>query len=87
MDGRAGPLSETHIDVRKRGMRSEQRPRRYVAPQWLLALAPVLRYSATRDAYVLRVVGNSYGPVLRSERRRDRRAREPERRARISGVG
>jgi len=72
-------------------MRSEQRPRRYVASHWLLALAPVLRYSATRDAYVLRAIGNSYGPVLRPERRRDRRVRESfdgsERRTRISGFG
>jgi hypothetical protein len=51
-------------------MRTQQRPRRYVAPHWLLALKPALRYSATRDAYVLRGVGNSTGPVLRVDRRR-----------------
>jgi hypothetical protein len=51
-------------------------------------LAPLLRYSATRDAYVLRAIGGSYGPVLRPERRRGRRS-EPasdgaERRARTA---
>ncbi len=54
-------------------MRSAARPRRYVAHFWLLALRPVLRYSATRDAFVLRLVGNSRGPVLRLDRRRRRR--------------
>jgi hypothetical protein len=50
-------------------MRTQQRPRRYVAPHWLLVLKPVLRYSATRDAYVLRGIGNSTGSVLRVDRR------------------
>jgi hypothetical protein len=54
-------------------MRSAPRPRRYVARFWLLTLRPVLRYSATRDAFVLRLVGNSRGPVLRPDRRRGRR--------------
>jgi len=51
-------------------MRTQQRPRRYIARHWLLALKPVLRYSATRDAFVLRGIGNSAGPVLRIDRRR-----------------
>jgi hypothetical protein len=51
-------------------MRSIQRPRRYVARHWLLILGPVLRHSPSRDAYVLRVVGNRGGPVLRLDRRR-----------------
>jgi hypothetical protein len=51
-------------------MRTQQRPRRYVARHWLVVLKPVLRYSATRDAFVLRAVGNSLGPVLRVNRRR-----------------
>ena len=50
-------------------MRTQQRPRRYVAPHWLSMLKPVLRYSTTRDAYVLRAVGRSNGPVLRVDRR------------------
>jgi hypothetical protein len=53
-------------------MRSTTRPRRYVARHWLLILRPVLRYSATRDAFVLRAVGSSRGPVLRPDRRRRR---------------
>jgi hypothetical protein len=32
-------------------------------------MRPVLRYSTTRDAFVLRVVGRHRGPVLRRERR------------------
>jgi hypothetical protein len=32
-------------------------------------LRPALRYSATRDAFVLRGIGNSRGPVLRPDRR------------------
>lgn len=51
-------------------MRTQQRPRRYVAPHWLSVLKAVLRYSTTRDAYVLRAIGNSKGPVLRVDRRR-----------------
>jgi hypothetical protein len=54
-------------------MRSTMRPRRYVGRQRLLILRPLLRYSATRDAFVLRAVGNSTGPVLRLDRRRRRR--------------
>jgi hypothetical protein len=54
-------------------MRSARRPRRYVARHWLFILRPLLRYSATRDAFVLRVVGSSTGPVLRLDRRRRQR--------------
>jgi hypothetical protein len=50
------------------------RPRRYVSQLQLYAILPVLRYSALRDAYILRFVGETRGPVLRRERRRDRRA-------------
>ena len=50
-------------------MRSAARPRRYIARYGLLVLRPLLRYSLTRDAFVLRLVGNSVGPVLRPERR------------------
>ncbi len=65
-------------------MRSIPRPRRYIAPPLLFVLRPLLRYSATRDAFVLRGVGSHRGPVLRPDRRRrtqgafegiDRRAR------------
>jgi hypothetical protein len=35
-------------------------------------MRPVLRFSYGRDAYVLRFVGDQYGPVLRRNRRRRR---------------
>jgi hypothetical protein len=63
-------------------MRNSHRPRRYVASHWLTLLMPVLRYSFSRDAYVLRGVGNQVGPVLRLDRRTTKRRRleGPERR-------
>lgn len=51
-------------------MRSVARPRRYIPGYRLLVLRPLLRYSVTREAFVLRFVGNSVGPVLRPDRRR-----------------
>lgn len=67
-------------------MRTVRRPRRYVSRQWIALLAPALRYSASRDAYVLRGIGRRYGPVLRPDRRVTRRRRldTPERRARAT---
>jgi hypothetical protein len=56
-------------------MRTVRRPRRYVARHWLVLMTPVLRYSVSRDAYVLRVVGRRAGPVLRVDRRLVRRPR------------
>ena len=50
-------------------MHTVQRPRRYVSSVTLTAMRPVLRYSSTRDAFVLRMVGSHRGPVLRRERR------------------
>ncbi|MGP0100349.1 MAG: hypothetical protein ACLPUT_01840 [Solirubrobacteraceae bacterium] len=38
-------------------------------------LRPLLRYSITREAFVLRAVGDSVGPVLRPDRRRRLRKR------------
>jgi hypothetical protein len=55
------------------GRRTEPRPRRYVARQWLSLLKPLFRYSYPRDAFVLRVVGRHVGPVLRPDRRREPR--------------
>jgi hypothetical protein len=49
------------------------RPSRYIPGRLLALMRPLLRYSMTRDAYVLRVVGGRFGPVLRADRRRDRR--------------
>jgi hypothetical protein len=50
-------------------MRTTKRTRRYVPGHWLTLMRPLLRYSATRDAYVLRVIGRRTGPVLRLDRR------------------
>ena len=41
---------------------------------WLALMRPVLRYSNARDAFVLRMVGSNVGPVLRIDRRQQRRA-------------
>ena len=48
------------------------RTRRYVAKYWLTLFGPLFRYSYSRNAYVLRGVGGSRGPVLREDRRRRR---------------
>lgn len=61
-------------------MRSKKRPRRYVARHWLVLMRPILRYSALRDAYVLRFIGRRTGPVLRVDRRRARQFDGVERR-------
>jgi hypothetical protein len=52
---------EQHMRVHRR--------RRYLPRSAFVLLLPAFRYSPTRDAYVLRVVGNKLGPVLREERR------------------
>jgi hypothetical protein len=52
------------------------RTRRYIGRRWLTLLRPLFRYSYSRDAFVLRGVGRSVGPVLRAERRL-RRAKPP----------
>jgi hypothetical protein len=66
-------------------LRTAPRPRRYIAQHWLQLLKPLFRYSEARQAYVLRVVGRSFGPVLRANRRhRSRRVIEVERRGRES---
>jgi hypothetical protein len=46
--------------------RSRPRPRRSISPRhlWMLRLLG-FRYSAGRDAYVLHVVGNRFGPVFK----------------------
>jgi hypothetical protein len=36
---------------------------------WLRLLRPLFAYNYSRDAYVLRGIGRSVGPVLRAERR------------------
>jgi hypothetical protein len=46
-----------------------QRPRHYVHRPLFTILRPLLRYSTTRDAYVFRIVGGRFGPVVRIDRR------------------
>jgi O-antigen/teichoic acid export membrane protein len=48
--------------------RNVPRPRRGVSPRVLLTLHPLFRYSVMRDAWILRGIGESYGPVLRATR-------------------
>lgn len=45
-------------------MRDTPRNRRTVSTKLLRLLRPLFRYSTARDAYVLRVAGGRYGPVL-----------------------
>jgi hypothetical protein len=45
----------------------EPRNRRVVTRRVINALRPVLRFSKGRNAYVLRGIGNRYGPVLVEE--------------------
>lgn len=45
-------------------MREMPRTRRRVSPATLRLLSPLFRFSAARDAYVLRVAGGQYGPAL-----------------------
>jgi hypothetical protein len=63
-----------------------QRPRHYVSGITLALMRPLFRYSVSRDAYVLHLIGNSSGPVLRRERRRlQREFAGPERRHLVLG--
>ena len=55
-------------------MRSTARPRHYLPPPALTLTRPLLHYSVSREAYVLRLVGNRLGPVLRSDRRREQQS-------------
>lgn len=45
-------------------MRTTPRRRHHVHPVVLALLRPALRYSYTREAYVLRGIGNHRGPVF-----------------------
>jgi hypothetical protein len=57
--------------------RTVPRPRRYLAKHWLALLAPLLRYSYSRDAYLLRAIGERTGPVFREDRRTRRHLGPP----------
>jgi hypothetical protein len=67
--GEPGIVDQGDVAHKDGEMRTVRRPRRYLARHWLVVLRPALRYSHTREAYVLRGVGNKLGPVLRADRR------------------
>jgi hypothetical protein len=51
-------------------MTHHMRPRHYLAPWVLVTARPFFRFSASRNAYVLRVIGGRAGPVLMRDQRR-----------------
>ena len=55
-----------------------------MAPWKLAALAPLFRYSYSRDAYILRGIGTKRGPVLQERRTEARVAVASERGERFS---
>ena len=55
---------------RRRSRRVVPRPRRAVPHAALVLLSPIYRYDHDRDAWILRAIGNRYGPVLRPGRYR-----------------
>lgn len=55
--------------LRANGMKAPDRRRRYIRSPLLWILRPFFRYSESRRAYILRLVGERLGPVLRPERR------------------
>lgn len=57
-----------------RGPRAYPRPRRRVAWWMIVLLWPMMRYSTSRQAYVLRRVGQHLGPVLTAEPRHSGRS-------------
>jgi hypothetical protein len=62
------------------------RQRRYVSRVLLVVFRPLFRYSYGRSAYILRIVGERKGPVLRENRRRRQRAYDgPDRRGMLMG--
>jgi len=50
-------------------MRTVERKRHHVGHTTITLLRPVMRYSQSRDAFVLRVVGRRVGPVLKERPR------------------
>jgi O-antigen/teichoic acid export membrane protein len=56
--------SKPVVTVRRR----VPRPRHRASPWVLFALRPLIRYSSIRDAWILRGIGERYGPVLRAPR-------------------
>jgi hypothetical protein len=59
-------------------MRTTPRTRHHVSPVVLALLRPALRYSYTREAFVLRGIGNHRGPVfVRAEEADEQRESPP----------
>jgi len=67
-------FSKLHTSLSRMDMRTVRRPRRYIDERLLPVIVPAFRYSRSRDAFVLRGIGNSVGPVLRVDRRSAQRA-------------
>jgi hypothetical protein len=67
-------------------MSNQARPRHYLAPTAVAVLRLLFRYSEGRDAYVLRLIGHSSGPVLKIDRRREQRALPGPDRRRAAGA-
>jgi hypothetical protein len=57
-------------------VRTVERKRHHVRPLLITLLKPVMRYSYSRDAYVLRAIGQEHGPVLKA--RTAATARQPQ---------
>jgi hypothetical protein len=51
------------------------RKRHYLNPRLLAMLRPLFRHSPSREAYVLRLVGNRVGPVLKPSYREPQQPR------------
>jgi hypothetical protein len=51
------------------------RPRRHIRPALLAPLRVLFRHSASRDAYVLRLIGDRFGPVLKPMQQQRRQLR------------
>src|SRR5436305_13840379 len=60
-----------------RSMRNQPRPRRPVSALRITVLRPLFRYSPGRGAYVLRIVGGRFGPVLTHRQPSERRGNVP----------
>ncbi|HKO27921.1 MAG TPA: hypothetical protein VJU80_10725, partial [Solirubrobacteraceae bacterium] len=59
------------------GFRESPRPRHYLPPLVVVLLRPFFRYSDWRDAWILRIVGERYGPVVRAATTRDGEPQAP----------
>jgi peptidoglycan hydrolase-like protein with peptidoglycan-binding domain len=68
---RFSTIVDAHLEE-SRPLRS-QRQRHYIRRPTFLLVRPLLRYSTTREAYVLRIVGGRFGPVVRIDRRTEQR--------------